>query len=1504
MSAAPTLALVFLTQNQNSALDRSEQAAVLEPGTTVEGTLQGGETRSYEIHADAGMFLHAIVEQLGIDVALTLYAPDGKKIASMYNPSGTSAPNQISTITESAGIYRLEVAPGDKNAAGGRYRVTIHPLRAPLEKDRGHIRAERLFVEAEVLLDQGNSDSYLKAVEKFAESMPLWQAAGENYEEALALLLSGGVQDRLGERQKAVDSYLLALPLWRAVGDRAGEGATLHNLGSDYDALGDRQKALKYLSEALPVERAAGDRTMEAATLDYSGYVYQQLGDTEKALDYYSQALLLKRAIEDRAGVADSLYSIGSLYAASGAKQQAIDNYNQALVIERSLGNRSLEAKTLHGIGSVHDDSGERQEALDYYNSALSVERALGDGSLEATTLHNIASVYDALGEKQKALDYYNQALPLERALGDRSREATTLNNIGSVYDGIGEEQTALDYYNQALPLERAVGDRSGEARTLSGIGLVFSTLGEKQKALDYYNQALPLQHATGDRKGEAATLHDIGLIFNAFGEKQKALDYFNQALLLERAVGDHSNEAGTLTAIGLVYSDLGEKQKALDYYNQALPMERAAGNRSAEATTLDNIGGVYSDLGERLKALDYYGQALPLRRMVGDRSGEATTLHNIGRVYKDLSEQQKALEYYNQALSLERAVGNRYDEAATLGSMGAVYDDVGEKQKALDYYNQALPVQHAVGDRDGEAITLNNIGLVYDTIGEKQKALDYFNQALPLERAVGDRNNEATTLTDIGVVYDDLGEKQKALDYLNQALPLRRAVGDRSGEATTLGNIGHVYDTLGEKQKALDYFNQALPLERAVGDRSGEAGTLNNIASVYGDSGEKQKALDFYNQALLLERAVQNHEGEATVLNNIGLVFDGLEQQQKALDYYNQALLLRRALRDRSGEALELHNIAAVYFALGETQKTVDYYNQALPLERAVGYRELEAITLGNLEFTFQHTDPSLAILFGKQAVNMLQSIRRDNKGLQASLRATYEQSIETYYRFLADLLIERDRFGEAEEVLNLLKDKEASDFIRRDSVSDQLHAATLLDSEKTALDRYDRIVNQIVALGQRKAELVAKVDQAPLSTAELQEENRLDADLKSANAVLQRFFEEEQKSIPANSAQASRVQELKEAEGLQDALQKLGPDVVAIYTLVTPDKYVAMLVTSGARKAYTSTIQEAELNKKIFEFRQVLQDPSSDPLPLAQELYHIVFPESMRQDLDGMHAKTIMWSIDSTLRYIPFAALYDGKQYLVQTFRQSLITPASIPYLTEEPVRPWSGVGFGVSESTSPLPSVPAELRGIFRETADSKSPVSGVVRLNGAFTRQNFENDLRQRKNPVVHIATHFDSRPGVAANSQLLLGDGELSLADIESETRLFKGVDLLTLSACNTAFTNRSEDGREVDSFGTIAQRLGAKGVIASLWSVNDDSTAILMQTMYGLREQNPGMTKDEALRQAQLRLLTGELKSSPAQPVADRGSTLLGSEKAKTKTSAGWSHPYYWAPFILIGNWK
>jgi CHAT domain-containing protein len=567
------------------------------------------------------------------------------------------------------------------------------------------------------------------------------------------------------------------------------------------------------------------------------------------------------------------------------------------------------------------------------------------------------------------------------------------------------------------------------------------------------------------------------------------------------------------------------------------------------------------------------------------------------------------------------------------------------------------------------------------------------------------------------------------------------------------------------------------------------------------------------------------------------------------------------------------------------------------------VGNRAGEAVTLGNLRDYFVKSHADLAIVFGKQTINVLQSIRRDNQRLEQGLRHSYEKSIESHYRSLADLLIGRSRFGEAEEVLNLLKDKEAADFIRRDAVADQLKAATLLDSERQALERYEQILTQIVSEGEAKSALVAKSAKTALNGEESARSQQLDRDLSAANTILLRFFDEEEKTFAANSAAAKRVGELRESEGLQDALQALGPDVVAIYTLVLPDKYTALLVTSGSRKAYVTVISEVELNSKIFDFRQQLQNPASNPLPLAQELYKILFPAGLRQDLDSMGAKTIMWSIDSTIRYVPIAALHDGQQYLVARFRNSLITPASLTRLTQGSDTVWKGVGFGVSQANgnfTALPAVPAELRRIFRQEEAGDAPVAGPVKLDGDFTRETFEAAMRRPEKSVVHIATHFDSQPGVAANSHLLLGDGsEMSLAEIEATPRLFSGVDLLTLSACSTAFTNRTEDGREVDSFGTIAQRLGAKGVIASLWSVSDEATSRLMETMYRIRQAKPELGKSEALRQAQEQMAAGLLKPEAAG-AEDRGVFVLGG-RASAKD---WTHPYYWAPFILIGNWK
>ncbi len=163
---------------------------------------------------------------------------------------------------------------------------------------------------------------------------------------------------------------------------------------------------------------------------------------------------------------------------------------------------------------------------------------------------------------------------------------------------------------------------------------------------------------------------------------------------------------------------------------------------------------------------------------------------------------------------------------------------------------------------------------------------------------------------------------------------------------------------------------------------------------------------------------------------------------------------------------------------------------------------------------------------------------------------------------------------------------------------MAEQLRPATLLDSEQKALARYEQILTRIVSYGADKSALVAKSAKEPLSGEESERSKQLDQELSAANTVLLRFFAEEEKALAADTAAVKRVGELRESEGLQDALQTLGRDVVAIYTLVLPDRYTALLITSGARKAYSTVISEAELNRKVFDFRLSLVCDMSGPI------------------------------------------------------------------------------------------------------------------------------------------------------------------------------------------------------------------------------------------------------------------------------------------------------------------
>src|SRR5271168_1676745 len=243
-SASKTLAAIPQDQSQASAPQQEPKPVPLEPGKPLERELKGGEKHTYEIRAQSGQFLHAVVEQFGIDVALILFSPDGKPIASMDSPNGNFGPEKISTIAVASGIYRLEVASGSKNVPAGRYRVTVDPIRMPSDKDRARVIAERTFFEATLLFEEASINSLHAANQKYSAALALWRAAGDEYEEALTQDLIGYTWINFAENQKALEDCTRALALFRALGDWSGQEQALDCIGSAYNNLGEPQNAL------------------------------------------------------------------------------------------------------------------------------------------------------------------------------------------------------------------------------------------------------------------------------------------------------------------------------------------------------------------------------------------------------------------------------------------------------------------------------------------------------------------------------------------------------------------------------------------------------------------------------------------------------------------------------------------------------------------------------------------------------------------------------------------------------------------------------------------------------------------------------------------------------------------------------------------------------------------------------------------------------------------------------------------------------------------------------------------------------------------------------------------------------------------------------------------------------------------------------------------------------------------------------------------------------------
>ena len=723
----------------------------------------------------------------------------------------------------------------------------------------------------------------------------------------------------------------------------------------------------------------------------------------------------------------------------------------------------------------------------------------------------------------------------------------------------------------------------------------------------------------------------------------------------------------------------------------------------------------------------------------------------------------------------------------------------------------------------------------------------------------------------------------------------------------------------------AIKQYEAAARAWTAAGDEQAQARTLGSLGAVYNSLGEDKTAISYYEREAALLHKLGASKQEASVAENVGwLYYKSLADKAQAISNLTRALALYEAAHERANAARARTIIGMVYDDLGasanERRKALDYFTTALADERELRNAYAEGDALSNLMYAWKNQSRTpLAIFYGKQAVNVYQSLRVHFKelALEQDTQKTFLRSKAETYRTLADLLITEGRLPEAQQVLAMLKEEEYFEYLRRGETpgagggNNSSSAATMTPEEADWQKRYQAVAEELTLRGRERGELLNK---SARTAAEEQRLSQLDSELMLAHQAFDKFLDRMANEL-GNTRQAGRVQEVREAQGLAEDLRELGHGAVALYTLVGADKFRIILITPDVQRAYEYPITGAELARKVAAFREVLEDPRRNPLPLAQELYKIIVGP-VAKDLQDAKAETLMWSLDGVLRYIPVAALNDGQHYLVENYCNVVFTIASQARLKDQPAAKWQGMGFGVSKAQpgfNALPAVPQELRAIFHDetTTDNASGVlPGHVLLDDAFTADSLKTALRQRP-PVVHIASHFAFRPGSEADSFLLLGDGQhLSLAEINALPNLFGGVELLTLSACDTANGGAGSDGKEVEGFAVLAQRKGAKAVIASLWPVADASTQLLMQKFYQIRDAQAGLPKVEALRQAQLALLRGTNRGG----ASDNRSRGLGSEidrglrdsaqQTDADHQATFAHPFFWAPFTLIGNWK
>ena len=833
--------------------------------------------------------------------------------------------------------------------------------------------------------------------------------------------------------------------------------------------------------------------------------------------------------------------------------------------------------------------------------------------------------------------------------------------------------------------------------------------------------------------------------------------------------------------------------------------------------------------------------------------------------------------------ISSATAVEAKQISFKALVEQGKQYYQAGEFTKAIEKWREAEGVFRSKGDVLNQSAVLSNLALAYQQLGNWSEANSSIENSLKLLNNLSAsqvKSLRAEAFNIQGSILISQGKTQQALSSWTEAEKIYQKVKNNAGYIRSLLNKSQALRAMGlypRAKSSLEQVNQSLQKEPPS---LLKAASLLNFGDTLRLMGNLQTSHKVLLESLAIAEKLDSQNDIASASLSLGNNARDRDLPEEAFKYYQQAIISATSPIDKVRSQLNQLRLLIDMQKLQEAEDLAAQIKpqiQSLPISRTAIYTKVNFV------------QSLTRIRDNKQDKNWENDYSAKLLGLAVREAQTIEDSRAESYAlgYLGELYEKSQQLSDArkltEKALILAQTTNANDIAYRW----QWQLGRLLKKQNRideAITAYSESVNTLDLI---RNDLVANNVDVQFSFRESVEpvyRELVGLLLQPQSTENSKSGKQKEKVNQSNLQKARKIIESLQLAELDNyfreacltnsptQIDKIDPQAAVIYPIILPDRLeVVLSLPNQTLHHYSSAIPQSQLEKNIQQMRRSLRRTSvkKERLEIAQNLYNLLI-EPAEAELQKNNIKTLAFVLDGSIKNLPMAALFDGQKYLIEKYNLAL-TPG-LQLFAPRPLenKDLKVLVGGLSESRQGFSSLP----GVKTEINQIKSEIASEVLINQTFTTKLLEKQITKTPFPVVHLATHgqfsskaketfvltWDNRINVKQLGQLLQNRGTYSQNPIE----------LLVLSACQTA----EGDKRAALGLAGVAVRSGARSTLASLWAVDDQSTSAFMVEFYKQLSQ-PNMSKAQALRQAQISLIK----------------------------QSRFKHPFYWAPFVLIGNW-